>query len=595
MMFGDTLPHAGIVCRVRAGLRATRVVAAIAAAGALAAEVACADVRIVGLRVDGRNVAIRPAAAAADPAAVRVPAGADRIDIVVEGNAAAEDGPETARGIDDLPPLQGSRLRYRLDGHDDDWQDPPAYGRLQISFADAVGKGVGSAEARMPGTSPGWRGGPERSPLKAYASSCTAPPLAARVRINFLSVDAETAVGELGIDDVSLTITAATGEERVQSLPLEGLEPMPHPLATPRGWGRSGTRDQMSRVALREETGRPMLVILDDAADAYGSWIFYEGVAVQPGEKVTVSWRACHTFGRSERIEAAYPRLPAGTYWLRAGAFLPGGQPTGSEATLQLLVERPWYGRPEAWVAAVAGGLVAAAFTARAMSLRRMRRQLDNVERAHALERERARIARDLHDDIGAGLTEIAMQTDWVRRDLAGLASPDTVARAERVCTSAIDLVRSVDAIVWAVNPANDTLDRFVPYLTHAIEQFLDAAGIGMRFDLPDHVPREPLAGTVRHALFLVVREAINNVVKHAHARIVRLGLRLDESPRQLVITIEDDGCGVPPGVAHATETGRSGLANMRRRIEELGGRFTISALAEGGTRIECVVPRKAG
>ena len=193
------------------------------------------------------------------------------------------------------------------------------------------------------------------------------------------------------------------------------------------------------------------------------------------------------------------------------------------------------------------------------------------------------------------------MQTDWVRRDVQGLASAATVARAEKACASAMDLVRSVDAIVWAVNPANDTLDRFVPYLTHSAEQFLDAAGVNVRFDVPEKVPPLPLAGTVRHDLFLVVREAINNAVKYARAKVVRLGVRLENgavhgshaNSSKLVITIEDDGQGflLPtsvPGVKHA---GRSGLANMQRRVEDLGGRFVIESRPGTGTRIELAVP----
>ena len=236
------------------------------------------------------------------------------------------------------------------------------------------------------------------------------------------------------------------------------------------------------------------------------------------------------------------------------------------------------------------------------------------MERALALDRERARIARDLHDDIGAGLTEIAMQTDWVRRDVQGLVSAATVARAEKACASAMDLVRSVDAIVWAVNPANDTLDRFVPYLTHSAEQFLDAAGVSVRFDMPDQVPPLPLSGTVRHDLFLVVREAINNAIKHARPQVVRLGIHL-ESPGaagtgtnrlNLVISVEDDGLGFDAarswrdGAAASRNSapiqarGGAGLANMRRRVEDLGGQITLRSNPAAGTRIEVVVPLAA-
>ena len=573
------------------------------------AATAAADVRIIRAVVDGRDIPI-DVSAAADAVPIRVPSNAGRILFVFEGEtdegdagrAAVPAGAAGGKPADVLPPLRGTRLRYRLDGVDADWRDEPAHGRLSLIFLDAAGSTVGSSDAKMHGTSEGWRGLPETSPLKAFSLTGVAPPLASSVLVNFLSNGGDEVVGAMAIDDVVLSIAAEGREPRRHVLSLDGLGDKVHPLATPTGWGRSGSRGEMSRVAVRPESGKPILVIEDDDASEYGSWVSSRtAVPVEAGDVVTASWSAAYSLGIGGRATALYDGLKAGTYWFRVAAFLPGGQPMGSEAGVRVVVVLPWYWRRDVWAGCAAVGLVAGALVARAVSLRRMRRRLDELERVHALDRERARIARDLHDDIGAGLTEIAMQTDWVRRDVQGLASAATVARAEKACASAMDLVRSVDAIVWAVNPANDTLDRFVPYLTHSAEQFLDAAGVNVRFDVPDKVPPLPLAGTVRHDLFLVVREAINNAVKHARAKVVRLGVRLENgavrgshaNSLQLVITIEDDGQGFPlpatvPGVQHA---GRSGLANMRRRVEDLGGRFVIEARPGAGTRIELAVP----
>ena len=228
-----------------------------------------------------------------------------------------------------------------------------------------------------------------------------------------------------------------------------------------------------------------------------------------------------------------------------------------------------------------------------------MKRRLREVEREHALERERARIARDLHDDVGAGLTEIAVQTDWLRRDVERLAATHTAEvqeagildRAGRVCASAVELIRSVDAIVWAVNPENDTLDRFVGYLTHSAEQFARAAGITIRLDIPDDIPATPLSGRVRHNLLLIVREALNNVVKHAGARMVRVTVNVDA--RQVTIGIADDGRGFDVAAASGPQAdGRhAGLANMRRRAEDIGGRLMIDSRPGGGTRVEIAAP----
>ena len=584
----------------------------LVAAGAwcVVATTAAADVRVTQVVVDGRVMPVDAAAAATDAAPLRVPSSVDLITFVFEGEAAEGNaggdivptGSAGGRLSGTLPALRGSRLRYRLDGIDADWRDVPAHGRASLIFLDAAGNTVGSSDAKMHGTSEGWRGLPETSPLKAFSLSSVAPPLASQVIVNFLSNGGDQLVGGMAIDDVVIAIATVGGAPRLHPLPLDGLGGDVHPLATPTGWGRSGSRGEMSRVAVRPESGKPILVIEDDDPAEYGSWVS-RGIVVpvEPGDVVTASWRAAYSLGLGGRSTAIYDRLEPGTYWFRVAAFLPGGQPTAAEAGVRVVVVLPWYWRRDVWAGCAAVGLVAGALVARAVSLRRMRRRLDEMERAHALDRERARIARDLHDDIGAGLTEIAMQTDWVRRDVQGLASAATVARAAKACASAMELVRSVDAIVWAVNPANDTLDRFVPYLTHSAEQFLDAAGVNVRFDVPAQVPPLPLSGTVRHDLFLVVREAINNAVKHAHPQVVRLGVRLengmsaggDATGPQLAITVEDDGLGfsLPSSATGAERSGHSGLANMRRRVEDLGGRFVIESRPGAGTRIEVAVP----
>jgi signal transduction histidine kinase len=264
------------------------------------------------------------------------------------------------------------------------------------------------------------------------------------------------------------------------------------------------------------------------------------------------------------------------------------GEPTGQEFSLPLEVVRPLVLRLEFWLvlAAITGG--GAAWLGRVALQRRMQRQIARMEQEHALERERTRIARDLHDDIGAGLTEIAMQSDWVRRDLLQGPTADTQRRIGRVCQAAVELVRSVDEIVWAVNPANDTVKRFVNYLVQSTEQTLDAAGLRVRFEVPPDLPDTPLAGTTRHYLFLAVREALNNAIRHAQAELVRLEVCLADAALQ--IAIADNGCGFDPAQAEADGT-HEGLDNMRRRMAELGGHFELTSRPGSGTRVELRVP----
>lgn len=543
---------------------------------------------VTKVMVDGRDVPVLPAGDGRP--AVRLPAGTRRLEIHVAEAAAADADPAGAEAAGG-----GHRLRHRLEGVDDQWRDGSAHARALLQFYDAAGDTIDNLDTGMHGESADWRGAPERSSFVPYRLEAVAPPLADRVTVNFLSHGGNELVGIVGVDEIELAISKApTGgppaEPDIHRLVIDKPPSGAHPRATPTGWTRRGSRGDMALVAIRPQPRpHPMLVLFDDDPRRYGNWSLMERVAVEPGDRVRLTWKAAHSLGVGGAIVAAYDRLEAGSYWFRAGLFAPGGEPTGAETSLAIEVFVPWHRRPWVGVAGAAVLAGSAVAVARSVAMRRIQRRLEELERAHALERERTRIARDLHDEVGAGLTEIAMQNFWVHREMAALAPPATLERVERARQSAVDLVRSVDAIVWAVNPANDTLDRFVPYLTHAAEQFLDAAGVRPRLDVPDDVPPVPIEGAMRHGLFRIVREAVNNAVKHGRPRHVGLAIRVVDG--RLSIDVEDDGCGLDPQAVAAAIGERSGLENMRQRSEELGGRCTIAARPDGGTRVSIDVP----
>jgi len=605
-----------------------------------------AEVRLTSIVLDGRDVVLDapPSAPPATPsegpppeggrrtirvpAAVRSPVGrvSGTLTIDYAGPAAREPTGPVATEADSPPPMaRATRLRHRLDGIDDDWRDTPAHVRVFVQFLDASRRVLDTTEYHLEGESPGWRAEPELSDFHAHRFVSTAPARTAFVTAHFLSHGGAEVVGRIGIDRVVLTVTSPDGSPVEHPFPLTVGDAPPHPLDAPTAWTRRGGRSAMAQM--RQRPGpppRPILVLLDDDPANYGNWSMVSGAAVKAGDRVELSWESAHSLGVGGAARADYADLEPGLHLFRVGAFGPGGEPTEDRALLALDVFVPWHLRPETWLAGLAVGLAGAVAGGRTLSLRRMQRRLDAAERAHALERERTRIARDLHDEVGSALTEIAMQHYWVHQDMAASAPPATLDRLERARQSAVDLVRNVDAIVWAVNPANDTLDRFVPYLTHSVEQFLEAAGVAARIDVPDRPPALALDGAVRHALFLVVREAVNNAVRHGHPDTVRLAITITdaETPRSppaktprsppaktprsppaktLSILIADDGGGLPADLvggaedrAHASDAAagsRSGLTNMRRRVEELGGRFTIASEPGAGTIISVAVP----
>jgi signal transduction histidine kinase len=558
---------------------------------------ASAGVRIDRVVADGQELAVPRAEAGTtgerkgERPRVAVPWGTKRLEFHCSGGWGndAPVSPET-----DAPAMaRGMRIRHQLDPTDDGWRDARATTRVFIQFHDAKGRVLDTAETTLDGESADWEGQPETSVFHPHRLAAKAPAGSDRVTAHFLSHGGPEIVGWIGIDDIAFTIDPQDGgPSRRHPLPLVVASEPPQPLDTPDDWARRGSRSAIAQLRMRPlPTPHPILVLLDDSPTDYAGWAMGRGLAVAPGDRVQLTWTAAHSLGVGGSTVAAYPGLEPGRYTFRAGAFRPGGEPTGRETGVSFDVTVPWYRRPEVWLIGLTLGIVGAIALARSLALRRIKQRLEKVERAHALERERTRIARDLHDEVGAALTEIAMQHYWVQREVAAYAPPAALARLERARQSAVDLVRSVDAIVWAVNPANDTLDRFVPYLTHSVEQFLEAAGVTARIDVPDHLPAVQLEGGVRHGLLLVVREAVNNAVKHAAPTRVWLTARVADG--RLAIIVEDDGCGFDPEAVPATARSgdRSGLGNMRRRAEELGGVFTLERRAEGGTRVVIDVP----
>lgn len=282
-----------------------------------------------------------------------------------------------------------------------------------------------------------------------------------------------------------------------------------------------------------------------------------------------------------------YSRLPPGAFTFRVMAAFSAGGWHEAEQSIQLIV-KPFVWQT-AWfqVAAALLALGVTGFLTGVLFRNRARRKLLVAEkiRAHelALEHERARIARDVHDEVGAGLTEIAMLSDWVLRDIAATAERGTQDRMSRVCQAAVGLVRSVDGIVWAVNPANDTVERFVSYLTHYAERFLGATGQHFRVTATSPLPSIEITGAVRHSIFQAVREALNNAVKHARA--TKIGCEVFVEEGWLRIVVSDDGCGFD--IASISRDGTcEGLGNMRRRMQQAGGTIDVDSRLGGGTRV---------
>lgn len=291
------------------------------------------------------------------------------------------------------------------------------------------------------------------------------------------------------------------------------------------------------------------------------------------------------------RRVAYYSKLSPGRYTFSVTARDAAGNWPEAQGVLSIEVTPALW---ETWWFTALAVVFALAFVAhlvRIIEKRRGRRRLEQERREHELERERARIARDIHDDLGANLTEISLLSAIAQGE--GATLQEMREDVQQIGAKARALTVSLSEIVWAVNPRNDSFDSFVTYACNYAQDFLSRAKIRCRIDLPPQLPATAITSEWRHNVFLVMKEALNNVVKYAQATEVCLSFGLTENALRLVI--KDNGRGVPIALAEEgakTSEGRGhGLGNMRDRVEQLGGEFHMASKSGNGTWVELIVP----
>jgi signal transduction histidine kinase len=235
------------------------------------------------------------------------------------------------------------------------------------------------------------------------------------------------------------------------------------------------------------------------------------------------------------------------------------------------------------WFRGLAAILVLAGvgISVRVIEKRKYQFRLRHAEQERALEQERSRIAQDLHDELGSLLTRISLLGGLLHTDKENPGQVET--HAGKISQAADQTVRALEEIVWAVRPGSDTLQSLVDYIAHFAIELFEGNATRCRLDLPPDLPARPLPPDVRHNIFLIVKESLTNVLKHAGASVVHLQIKTDG--RTLKIVIADDGKGFDAN-SPASEQ-RNGLGNMRRRAEAVGGTLALTSEPGNGARVE--------
>jgi signal transduction histidine kinase len=246
-------------------------------------------------------------------------------------------------------------------------------------------------------------------------------------------------------------------------------------------------------------------------------------------------------------------------------------------------VRTPFWQRKLFMGTTMAGLLLAVGIAVRLLERRRSQQQIQVLEQERAVASERARIARDIHDELGASLTKIHKLAEMMDQHSEIHDQTNTVSKT--ISNTARDTIQTMDEIVWAVNPKNDTLKEMADYLVFYTEDFLRPSGITCCLDVSLNLPGIPATAEVRHNVFMVVKEALNNAVKHAAAHQIRFGLAY--TANRLTVEIADDGRGFR--LDEVTAVG-NGLENMQKRISGIGGKLNIQSEPEQGTTVKLEV-----
>ncbi|MBX2907494.1 MAG: hypothetical protein KF744_15725 [Taibaiella sp.] len=255
-------------------------------------------------------------------------------------------------------------------------------------------------------------------------------------------------------------------------------------------------------------------------------------------------------------------------------------RPLAMEIVINPPYWRTWWFR----LLLVVAGASAIAGMLRYYTQQRIKSRMLAMERQYALHMERLRISKDVHDDIGSGLSRISLLSEIASKKMY---ADERAARDMRNISSlSKELVDNMRDLIWVLNPENTTLDSLVSRMREYTVDYLDGIGVSLVLEFPDAVPAVDISREVQRNIFSTVKEAINNSVKHAHAQTIWLTVGLDDELFSIVV--KDDGVGfdmAKPG------NGGNGLRNMRYRIESVGGRFLINSEVGKGTTTYIEMP----
>lgn len=269
-----------------------------------------------------------------------------------------------------------------------------------------------------------------------------------------------------------------------------------------------------------------------------------------------------------------YSNLSPGHYVFKIKACNADGV-WSDEQSIVVFIQAPFWKRW--WFYSLMGAiiLIAAVFITKAIAKRKFRRQLHDLEKQRLVEQERNRISRDMHDEIGSGLTQIALMSELMQTQKK--ADEELKKDVGNISSSARKLVESMSEIIWALNPQNDSLENLLAYLREQTLAYFEPFDIRYSIQFPDELPFIRLSNEQRRNLFLVAKEALNNALKHSGADTINLSMAYQNN--SIHFYISDNGKGIDES---KIKIASNGLRNMKKRMADVGGTLDLRSAETG-------------
>jgi len=475
------------------------------------------------------------------------------------------------------------RIRYKLEGYENNWNVGGAWMYLAIRFYNESEDEISQTMFRVDGDSAGWNGSLKDSTLAHRRETVVVPPQASRVWVVISSAGPPDAVGIYVVANLVVSKSSAklSPDLLIQS-PFDNHrldDESNYPTLS--NWTRDGNSPSMAKIIkFGQDPEQKAFAVVDDSLTSHAEWHTAKESApmVTPGEQLVVEWNEMYSIGIGGFRQASYQNLPTGTYHFHVVGLNDMGMPTGAEDVLTVVVPKIFWKTSWFWIGLLLAFLIIVGAGWRYVALQKMRREMLHLKNQQALETERLRIAHDIHDDLGARVTQISLLSAMSQSnsDFSEIARDNF----EQISQMSRELVSALYQTVWAVNPENDNLDALGNYICQMVNQLCDRVQFRCRFHVADLSREIQVSSQIRHNISMAVKEAVHNVIKHAKASEVRINV--EYAGNVLAVSVQDDGCGFQP----ADNIAGNGLGNIRRRMADIGGTCSIESCPGQGTTV---------